>query len=333
MSTRVRRGVAAANHDTREGHEIAQSSGGHDQRTESALLLLKRLTAALNTCHLYGAGHARTGSAVAGLAAVASRGVRPPNGGALTVEVTPTAWRLSSDRAEHAAEHVAPLLQALHGRGVRTLSFGPGVTDADLRALLAVLDLPIERVRAAGGLAEALRARDVRGIAIREVAIPVRRALIRGVGAATETGTEAGPSATGPASAAPRAAERLIKQFVAAAKNVRLYGESHPTVQAAIDELFRTLRGALAAADILGYEVRSGTVYAGNAPLEDDAMTAATFASDCAARRIERLTFARGLTRAELALAVALFAREPEALIVEGGFTEALRARRVAHVR
>lgn len=288
----------------------------HDERSEAARLLLKRLSAALNTCRLYGAHHARTETAVAGLAAVAARGAGP--NGALTVEITRTAWRLASEDADRAAEQLAPLLQALYGRGVRALSFGSGVADAELRELLAILDLPIERVRAVGGPAQALRARGVQTITVR--------------GADGALGAPGAGSRSGGASAAPSGAEGILKQFVAAARNVRLYGESHRTVQALIDALFRMLQAALTASETLSYEVRSGTVFSGKAALERDAMIAGTFAADCAARRIDRLTFARGLTRAELEQAVALFARDPEALIVEGGFAEALRARRITHV-
>jgi hypothetical protein len=316
------------------GHEIAHSTGGHDERTESARLLLKRLTAALHTCRLYGAGHARTESAVAELAAVAARAGRALNGGPLTVEVTRTAWQLSSREEEQAADQIAPLLQALYGRGIRALSFAPGVTDAELRVLLAILDLPIERVRAAGGAAKALRARNVQGITVQEAGGPSREAV-----AGEPSSPLPAPAAEGiPSGAAetpdvaPGTAERVLKLLVAAVSALRLYGEPHRTVQAAIDDLFRSLHAALAAAGSLRYDVRSGTVWAGGTALEGDAMIAGTFTSDCAVRRIERLTFTRGLTRAELAQAVALLAREPEVLIVEGGFAEALRARRVTHV-
>lgn len=310
---------------------IAHSTGTPDDRAESALLVLKRLTAALNTCRLYGARHPRTAGAVAGLAALVTRAMG--SDGELVVEVTREAWRLAADDTEHMTGQITPLLHALYGHGVRALSFAPGTTDAELAELLAVLVLPIEKVRAAGGPAEVLRSRDVPHLAVREVgraAGPAGRSDSRPWDG--RNGREdARPAAETPA-VAPHVAAAILKRFVAAARNVRLYGEQHRMVNAAIDDLFGLLDYALRKAGSVCYQVRSGSVFAAQVPLEDDGLVAGAFASDCAARRIDRLTFARGLTRAELAQAVSLFARDPEALIVEGGFPEALRARQVAHV-
>ena len=287
-----------------------------DDRAEPALRVLKRLTAALQTCRLYGARHPRTEHAVAGVAALAARGMR--SDGDLIVEVTRGAWRLPADETERVTDQITPLLQALAGHGVRAVAFEPGTTDAELRELLAVLVLPIEKVRAEGGPAEALRSRDVRHVTIRE------------------TGAVAGAdSPPGPArpDGGGSQAQTILKQFLGAARALRLYGEQHPAAAAALDGLFSALAAALAGAGSISYEVRSGTVFASGAALDDDGLVARPFVADCAARHIECLTFAAGLTRAELAQAVSLFARDPEALVVDGGFAEALRARRVIHVR
>ncbi|HEV2440280.1 MAG TPA: hypothetical protein VGX97_09480 [bacterium] len=229
--------------------------------------------------------------------------------------MTRGAWRFAVDDTERTNDQVTPLLAALHGRGVRDLRIAPGTTEADLRALLAMLVLPIEQVRAAGGPAAVLRGRAAGTIAVREIGPP---------------GEDGPPGGAGPVP--PPAAAAILRQFLAAARNTRLYGERHPTVNSAVDDLFAALDQALAAAGSLRYEIRAGSVFAANVPVDDDVLAAAAFASDCAARQIESLTFARGLTRVELALTVTLFARDPEALVVEGGFPEALRVRQVAHV-
>ena len=278
-----------------------------------ALFILKRLTAALHTGRLYGTGHPRTRTALADLAALTTRYLRQY--GELQAEIMRGAWRFAFDGTERTSDQVAPLLAALHGRGVRDLRFTPGTTEAELRELLAMLVLPIEKVRAVGGPAAALRGGGVGAIAVLEIAPsgeeqPTREAR----------------------RVAPRAAAEILRQFVAAARNTRLYGERHPIVSGAVDDLFAALDAALAEDESLRYEIRSGSVFAASAPVDEDSPVAAAFASDCAARQVDSLTFAHGLTREELAQTVALFARDPEALVVEGGFPEALRVRQVAHV-
>lgn len=286
---------------------------GRDDRLEPALLVLKRLTAALHTGRLYGAGHPRTRAALADLAGLTTGYLR--HHGELRVEVMRGAWRFAFDDTERTNDQVAPLLAALHGRGIRDVRFAPETTEAELRGLLAMLVLPIEEVRAAGGPAAVLRRGGVGAIAVLEIAL---------------SGEE--QPAGGARRAAPSAAAEILRKFVAATRNTRLYGERHPIVSGAVNDLFAALDAALAEDESLRYEIRSGSVFAANAPVDEDSPAAAAFASDCAARQIDSLTFSRGLTREELAQSVALFARDPEALVVEGGFPEALRVRQVAHV-
>jgi hypothetical protein len=314
------------NFSVKERTAIEERIDTGGRRTAPALVLLKRLTAAFQTCRLYGAEHARTHDAVAGLPALAVECMGPD--GRLLVEITRDTWRVPPGDGEHVTGHIAPLIEALAARDVRTLALTSGVTDVELRALLGILILPIERVRAAGGAAEALRARGARDVAVQEVAgtasgagrtSSLRRAVVSRAGAPSPS------EPTGDAAA-------LLRRFVAAAKAVRLYGEQHRITETAIDELTRAVEPALARGGALTFEVRDGRVLAADAALDDDAGTAAAFAAECAVRRIERLTFSRGATRDELEAAAAVFAREPEALLVDGGFREALRARRVTHV-
>jgi hypothetical protein len=279
----------------------------HTDRTELALLVLKRLTAALTTCRLYGPAHPRTDTAVADLTTLTARYLGEH--GALTVEVGRATWRFEFDGAERANNQVTPLLTALHSRRVHDLTFASGAGEPDLRALLDLLILPIDKVRLFGGAAAVLAAGGVRAVSVAEIAA-----------------AEAQNGAGGAAAAA------ILKLFVAAARSTRLYGEGHPAVRGTVDELFAGLAAAFASSPSVRYDVRAGSVFAGSVPVEADPLTAAAFASDCAARQIEHLAFERGLTRAELGSAVSLFASDPEAIVVEGGFPEALRVRQVAHV-
>lgn len=288
------------------------STDARDDRAESALLILKRLTAALNIYRLYGPNHPLMRTALADLTALAARYL--PRDGELGMELTRGAWRFAFDGTERVNDQVTPLLAALHGRGVRELRVAAGAAEGDFRELLAMLVLPIEEVRAAGGPAAVLRGRGVGAVVLGQIA------------AADEAPPAAGARRPRGAAAA------ILRQFVAAARNTRLYGEQHPIVRGAVDDLFATLDAALADAGRLRYDVRAGSVFVANTPVDEDPLVAAAFASDCAARRIDGLTFVRGLTRAELAQAVAVFASDPEALVVEGGFPEALRVRHIAHV-
>lgn len=283
-------------------------------RQDLALLILKRLAAALSTCRLYSPRHPRTHDALAGLVPLVTRYVT--NHGPLVVEVTRDAFTFAFDRIERANPQVAPLLHALHGHGARELSLLPGADEAGLRELLGLLILPAGTVRGLGGLEAALRGRGVEPVAVREVTRP------------------AGASPAGEARGAGlREAAAILRKFVAAARSIRLYGERHPMVDAAIEDLFKALGAALAAAGSVRYEIRAGSVFTGDTRLEGDAVVAGAFAADCAVRGIDSLTFSRGLTRTELAQTASLFAKDPEALVVEGGFPEALRVRQITHVR
>ena len=292
---------------------ISPSPDARDDRPELALLVLKRLAAALHTYRLYGPAHPLTRTALADLAGLAARYLRQY--GELRVEVMRGGSRFAFDDTERMSDQVAPLLAALHARGMRELRFTSTTTEVELRELLAMLVLPIETVRAANGPAAILRGRAVGTITIREIA-PVDE--------------ERSAGETRPV--APPVAAAILRQFVATARHIRLYGERHPIVSGAVGDLFAILDSALAGAGSLRYEIRSGSVFAASVPVQEDPLVAAAFASDCAARHIDSLTFAQGLTREELAQTVALFARDPEALVVEGGFPEALRVRQVAHV-
>ncbi len=104
-------------------------------------------------------------------------------------------------------------------------------------------------------------------------------------------------------------------------------------MEASIEKLFTTLTPALEQWGTVRYDVRGGAVFDEGDLLDRDALFVKEFAADCTARKIGGLTFLRGVTHQELGHAVALFAREPETLVVESGLPDALRARQVAHVR
>lgn len=125
----------------------------------------------------------------------------------------------------------------------------------------------------------------------------------------------------------------VLRLFMAASQNIRLYPGGHQIVEASIEKLFATLTPALEQWGSVRYDVRGGAVFEEGNLLDMDALLVTEFAADCAGRKIGSLTFLRGVTHEELGHAVALFAREPETLVVERGFPEALRARQVAHVR
>ncbi len=281
-------------------------------KADLALLTLKRLTAALHTARLYGPRHPRTNEALALWAALLEQYLR--SHGSLVLEVGRDSFALASGKTERADSQILPLVSALHGRQVRELTLLPNVAAPELQELLDILVLPAETLRRLGGAGSILQRRGVRHIALREV------------GAGQES---AGDAASGAPSSAVTA---ILRGLVAATRNVRLYRDGHPIVGASLDELFAALTRALELAGSVRYEIRDGVVFGAGVPQDADALFVATFASDCVARQIGSLEFTRGLTRGELARTVSLLAKEPEELVVEGGFLEALRVGQITHV-
>jgi len=124
----------------------------------------------------------------------------------------------------------------------------------------------------------------------------------------------------------------ILKLFVAAGRNTRLYPAWHPTVRAGLDALSATVAPAVARRGAIRYDVWGGTVLGNRQPLLTDAVFVAEFAADAAARGVGSLNLLRGVTRDELARAAALFAMQPEELVAEGGLVEAPQADGITHI-
>jgi hypothetical protein len=295
-------------------HEATDRAPAGDREWgASALPALKRLAAALRTCGLYHLRHPHTSTAIAQFLAVVAGPLEAH--GLFEVEIARASFTFPGDSTERDDADILPLVSSLHARALRRLAILPGVDASEVRRLLEILITPPAGVRHQGGIENVLRTRGVRHIVVRELLAPVEEPLL----------THLAPDDRARAMV-------ILQRFIAAGRNVRLYRGGHLTVERTIGELFAALIPALAVWGSVRYDVRDGAVFIGQDILDDDAVFVAAFASDCAARGVGSLTFARGLTRAELARVVALFAREPEELIVEGGFVDALRGRRLEHV-
>jgi hypothetical protein len=295
-------------------HEATDRAPAGDREWgASALPALKRLAAALRTCGLYHLRHPHTNTAITQFLDVVAGPLEAR--GLFEVEIARASFTFPGEGAERDDADVMPLVSSLHARGIRRLAVLPGVAASEIRRLLEILITPPLDVPHRGEIENVLRTRGVRHIVVRELLAPAEEPFL----------THLAPGDRARAMA-------ILQRFIAAGRNVRLYRGGHLTVERSIDELFAALTPALALWGSVRYDVRDGAVFTGQDVLDDDAVFVAAFASDCAARGVGSLTFAQGLTRAELARVVALFVREPEELIVEGGFVDALRGRRVEHV-
>jgi len=124
----------------------------------------------------------------------------------------------------------------------------------------------------------------------------------------------------------------ILKLFVAAGRNARLYPAGHPTVTTGLDALSAAVAPAVARRGAIRYDVWGGTVLGNRQPLLTDAVFVSEFAADAAARGMGSLNLLRGVTRDELARAAALFAMQPEELVAEGGLVEAPQAEGITHI-
>lgn len=228
--------------------------------------------------------------------------------GPLTLLVTRSSFILETPRTELTDEFIVPLAQSLHARLIRRFSVLPGVSPGEIQHLIATLTAPSDTVLRAGGADRVLRERGV------------TRIVLEPTGAAS------------PAGGTQERAAAILRLFVAASKNTRLYPSGHPSVAAAVEMIAAALAPVLAGLASVDYSVRDGMVFCNQELLGGDPRLVEEFAAACTARRIGSLTFRRGVTRDELAHAVTLFGSEPERLIVEGGFAEALAALGVTHL-
>lgn len=281
-------------------------------RAGLAVQALKRLAAAFRAARLYHS-EAATSEAVRHFLQLHARYAE--RFGPLTIEVARSSFILDFEGTERTHDLITPLAQSLHARWIRQLSVLPGVLPGEIQHLLDALTAPRATVRLAGGVGHLLRERGATRIALDETAAPDESPPIP----AQSFGRRAHASV-------------ILRLFVAASKNIHLYPSGHPIVETSIEELRAAITRALAHGGSIRYDVRDGAVFHERELLDMDALFVEEFAAECAARRMRSLTFRQGVTREELAHAASLFAREPETLIVEGGFSEALRTRRVTHV-
>ncbi len=281
-------------------------------RADLAVRALKRLAAAHQAAKLYHVD-ASTSEPVRQFLEFHTRYAE--RFGPLTVEVTRSSFILDGERTECKNDVITPLAESLHSRWIRRLSVLPGVPPREVGHLLTILATPRETVRIAGGADHILDGFRVERIVLHVTAAPPDE-----------------PGAGGRAADRLAAATAILRLFVAASKNIRLYSAGHRAVETSVEALGAALAPVLARDGSIQYDARDGSVVCGQDPLEMDPRLAGEFAAACAARRIGGVAIRRGVTREELTQAVSLFASDPETLIVEGGFPEALVARKVTHV-
>ncbi len=284
------------------------ASGDRLSRADLAARALKRLAVAYQAARVY--GDASTNEPVHQFLELHRRYTEQH--GPLNAMVTRSSFILDAERTELKDDLITPLAQHMHARLIRRLSVLPGVSPRELQLLLATLTTPPETVLRAGGADRMLAARGATRIVLE----------VRPV--STESGASAG-----------HAQERtmaILRLFVAASKNTRLYPPGHRIVATAVETLWAAMTPVLARDGSLHYDIREGAVFCNQELLDTEPLVVEEFAAACTTRKIAGLTFRRGVTREELAHAVSLFGREPEMLIVEGGFSGALEAQKVTHV-
>ncbi len=121
-----------------------------------------------------------------------------------------------------------------------------------------------------------------------------------------------------------RAAE-IARALFAAVQQTRHYGAGHPAAGRAASEFFGTMSADLADAAVR-IEVDERTVIVQAVPLPPEDRQVAQLHSHLAARRIRRVTVERNAREEAVAALVRLLALEPEVIVAEGGFEEALRS-------
>ncbi len=304
-------------------------------RADLAVRALKRLAAAYQAIRLYRAD-ASTREPIRQCIELLTRYTE--RYGPLTGRVTRSSFILDAERTELKDDLIAPLAQSLHSRLIQRVSLLPGVSAADLQHLLATLTTSREAVLRAGGVDRMLAARGVTRVALEVTPVPAGSGTPAGeaqAGALMQAGRQAPDDPGAPERSASRreAASAILRLFVAASKNTRLYPSGHPGVATAVETLSAAMAPVLAGLGSLQYSVRDGgAVFCNQELLDTEPLVVEEFAAACTTRKIASLTFRGGVTREELAHAVSLFGREPEMLIVEGGFSGALEAQKVTHV-
>ncbi len=128
------------------------------------------------------------------------------------------------------------------------------------------------------------------------------------------------------------AATEILRLFVAASRNTRLYPPGHPALTKSVQEVHDAMTRVLARWGSLRYDVVENVVFGERELFDMEMLSVAQFAAAAVARTVGSLIFLRGLTAEELTLAAALFGREPEELVAAGGLPQALRGRGAAHV-
>ncbi|HEY3249332.1 MAG TPA: HD domain-containing protein [bacterium] len=128
------------------------------------------------------------------------------------------------------------------------------------------------------------------------------------------------------------AATEILRLFVAASRNTRLYPRGHPALQQSVEEVHAAMTRVLSRWGSLRYDLVENVAFGERELLEMEMLFVAQFASAAATRGVGSLIFLRGLTSEELTAAAAVFGREPEELVTEGGLPLALKAAGVAHV-
>ena len=124
----------------------------------------------------------------------------------------------------------------------------------------------------------------------------------------------------------------ILKLFVSAGRNTRLYPPGHPTVMSALDSLSGVAATALEHRRAIRYDIWGGTVLANRQPLTADPLFIAEFTAHAVAHGVGSLDLLRGVTREDFARAATLFAMEPEELIMEGGLRDAMTAAGITQV-
>jgi HD-GYP domain-containing protein (c-di-GMP phosphodiesterase class II) len=120
-------------------------------------------------------------------------------------------------------------------------------------------------------------------------------------------------------------APEIAQALFAAVQQVRHYGTRHPAAGQAASQFYRSIEAEVAHHAVqIEVEERTLTVQAVSLPIED--RQAAQLRAHLAARRIHRLTIERGARAAAVAVLIRLLALEPEELIAEGGWDDALRS-------
>ncbi len=283
------------------------ASGGELSRAALADRALKRLAAAYQAARAYSADVSAS-EPVRQFLELHTRYAEQY--GPLTFLITRSSFVLEAGRAELKDEFITPLAQSLHAHLIRRVSVLPGVSPGELQQLIATLTAPGDAVLRAGGADHLLAERGVTRIVVEVTPGP--------------------PGASG--GDTQERATAILRLFVAASKNTRLYSSGHLSVKRAVEAIATAMAPVLAGLGNLDYSVRDGVVFCNQEPLSAPPPLVEEFAAACAVRRIGGLTFRRGVTREELASAVSLFGSEPETLIVKGGFAEALVALGVTHV-